>query len=143
MIPNPIRSDARKAQRGRTLGPNAACILCGYRNPDALLRVRRSLLENHHVCAKANDAELTVVLCRNCHGEVTEGQRITGVSFEAPPSLLHQFMAALASLAVFLLDLGNRMLIWAGALEGLLARLDRELPNWRIWPEAQPWGGAA
>lgn len=142
MDPNPIRKDARNARRGRALGPSAACLFCDYRNPHGLVRTNRSLLEAHHVCGKANDADLTVVLCRNCHAEVTEGQRTAGVSFGTPPTLLHQFLAALASLAVFLLDLGKRVLVWVGALERFLERLDRELPMWRTWPEAQLWGGA-
>lgn len=142
MDPNPIRNDARKAQRGRSLGAHAACALCGYANPEALIRVRRSLLEHHHVCAKANDPELTVVLCRNCHAEVTEGQRVAGVRFGAPATVLHQFTAALASLAVFVWALGGRFADWATAFTAFIARLDQELPSWRSWPEAQPWRGA-
>ncbi|MFN8675492.1 MAG: hypothetical protein U0Z70_03850 [Thermomicrobiales bacterium] len=138
-----MKSDARRAQRSRTLGPNAACVLCGYRNPEALLQRPCALLEAHHVCARANDPELTVILCRNCHAEVTERQRIAGVSFGTPATLLHQLLAALVSLAVFLLDLGQRMQTWTVALQAFLVRLDQELPTWRTWPEAQPWGGAA
>jgi hypothetical protein len=141
MDPNPIRTDARRARRERTLGPGAACALCGYANPDGLLRVKCSLLEAHHVCARANDPELTVVLCRNCHAEVTEGQRAAGVSFGAPPTVLHQFVAALASLAVFLLDLGQRLAAWSEALAALVPKLDLALPEWRSWPEAQLWRG--
>jgi len=143
MTPDPIRTDARNAARDRRHGSDAACGLCGYRNPDALVRVNRTLLEAHHVFGRANDAELTVPLCRNCHAETTEAQLAAGVRFSQPPTLLHQLASALASLAGLLVALGDRFAFWAAALAALLGKLDHEMPAWRSWPEAQPWRGAS
>jgi hypothetical protein len=142
MDPNPIRTDARRARRTRILGPDAACALCGYLTPEALIPMKRTLLEAHHVCTRDNDPDLTVPLCRNCHAEMTEAQRAAGVCFASPPTLLHQLASALASLAAMFAAIGDRFAFWAAALATLVATLDREVPAWRSWPDAQPWRGA-
>ena len=43
------------------------------------MRVARTLLEAHHLSGRKRDRELTVVLCRNCHGEITEELRRAGI----------------------------------------------------------------
>ena len=133
---DPIASEARRAKRGRLLGDNAACVLCGLANIDALTAVSRSLLEAHHVVGHANDAELTVPLCRNCHAELTEGYRDAGVPLNRPPTLLHQLAAVLRSLAAFLQAIGCKLADWAERLIHFLERLDAAVPDWHIWPEA-------
>jgi hypothetical protein len=61
------------------LGSDAACVLCGYQNPFALIAVPRTLLEAHHIFGRKRDPKSTVKLCRNCHAEITEELRRAGV----------------------------------------------------------------
>ena len=143
MTPDPIRTDARKARQNRRYGYGAACSICGNRSPEALVGMKRSLLEEHHVCTRANDPAFTVPLCRNCHAEITEGQRAAGVDFALPPTLVHQLASTLASLAALFTTLADRFGFWAAALSMFLLKLDREVPVWRSWPEAQPWRGVS
>ena len=35
-------------------------------------------MENHHVAIEKHDSAVTVLLCRNCHSEVTENLRQSG-----------------------------------------------------------------
>lgn len=137
MTPDPIRADARRARRARLLGPGAACARCGVSTPETLIAVDRSILEAHHPCGRANDGGLTVPVCRNCHAELTEGQRAAGTSFSPPPTVLHQIAAALASFFAFLADLAERGMAWAAALAALSAELDGAYPAWRSLPSAR------
>ena len=98
---DPIASAVRQAKRARRIGTDAACVLCGYCTPESLLRVDRTLLERHHVAGRANDADLTVVVCRNCHGELTEQCRDAGVSMEVPPNARIAVVRMLRGLVVF------------------------------------------
>lgn len=143
MTPDPIRSDARWARRSRLHGPGAACARCGLTTPETLFAADRSILEAHHVCGRANDGGLTVPVCRNCHAELTEGQRAAGATFAAPPTVLHQIAAALASVFAFLTDLAERGAAWAGALAALTGELDDAYPAWRSLPSAQALRGGA
>ena len=104
---DPIASAVRQAKRARRIGIDAACVLCGYCTPESLLRVDRTLLERHHVAGRANDADLTVVVCRNCHGELTETLRDAGVSMEAPPNTVTATIQLLRGLAVLCDDLAH------------------------------------
>ncbi len=133
--PDPLKSAARTAARAKKLGPDAACALCWTTTPAALTAVNRTLLERHHVAVRANDPELTVPLCRNCHVTVTERQREVGAVLTPPSTILHQVAAALASLAAFFLSLGERCAAWAAALSGAIAGLDANYAGWqeRLW----------
>ena len=102
---DPIASAVRQAKRSRRVGTDAACVLCGYHTPESLLPVRRTLLERHHVAGCANDADLTVVVCRNCHGELTEALRDAGVSMKGPPNPVIATIQLLRGLAVLCDDL--------------------------------------
>ena len=139
--PDPIRTDARRARRARRFGPGAACARCGLATPEALIAADRSILEAHHACGRANDGGLTVPVCRNCHAELTEGQRAAGATFAAPPTVLHQIAAALASFFAFLADLAERGAAWASALAALSTELDGAYPAWRSLPSARALGG--
>ncbi len=79
----------------------------------------RRLLEAHHVLGKTNDAALTVLLCRNCHAEITEENHAHGVSMRPPVSAPARVVASLRALAVFL-----------RALSHSCARLAAELEQW-------------
>lgn len=139
---NPITTAARLARRDRRFDGPAACVRCGISEPETLVPVRRSLLEAHHVCGRANDGALTVPVCRNCHAVLTEGQRAAGVTFALPPTLLHQIAAALESFFAFLYELCERGMDWVAALSGLIENLDSDYPEWRQLPNARALGVA-
>jgi len=85
MASDPIGDDLRKQRRRRRLGRDAACVVCGETNPEVLRRLPRSLLERHHLAGRANDAELTAVVCLNHHAILSEAQRDSGVDLASDP----------------------------------------------------------
>ena len=143
MNANPMATAARRARRERRFGLDAACVRCGITTSESLTPMKRSLLEDHQVCGQAHDEALTVPVCPNCHAILTEGQRSAGVIFDAPPALLHQLAAALASLYAMLHDLSERGMEWAHALSELITDLDTSFPAWRNLPNANAIGGAS
>ena len=94
---DPIGNDHRRVKREDRLGPDRICIDCGYARPEGL----RPLLEAHHVMGRANDPALTILLCRNCHAEITEDYRVHGVSMAPPVNALTRAIASLGALAIF------------------------------------------
>lgn len=114
---DPIGSAARQRTRARRLGPEDTCALCGEVNPAALTTAHRSLFERHHVVGQANDGELTVVVCRNCHAVLSEGQRTYGVPLREPTAFLERLYAVLRALGALFLELGPRLLTLADELQ--------------------------
>ncbi len=137
MEQNPIQNDVRRARRGRKLGANAACLLCGETTPEALRLVRRSLLEPHHVVGAANGPDLTVPLCRNCHAKVTEDLQAHGVDLRhiQGRNLLETIAAILKAAGAFLITLGQKFLEWGERLLALMRALDMQCPQWHQIPE--------
>ncbi len=133
-----LEQDVRKALRARRLGADDCCVLCGEQSPDCLLRVRRSLLEGHHLAGVASDPTLLVTLCRNCHAIVTEAQRDAGVDLthEQARSLLDRLEGVLRGAALFFALLAARLEQWAEKLSCLIGALDARYPAWRSLPEA-------
>ena len=83
---HPFRTAKRVAKRLETIGcPQPFCLLCGCSEPMLLRPVTRRFLENHHVVGKANDADLVLALCFNCHALVTEGLLQAGVGMAREP----------------------------------------------------------
>jgi len=140
MSADPIGTAARQARRERRFGSGTACVRCGITTPETLVPVKRRFLEAHHVCGRANDAGLTVPVCRNCHAILTERQQAAGVTFALPPTALHQIVAALASYFVFQHAMSERGMDWVAALAGLIADLDTAYPEWRSLPNARALG---
>ena len=68
----PIRTDARGAERARRVGERA-CAVCGETNPFAFA-VDRPILELHHIFGEANDAASVVALCLTHHALASELQ---------------------------------------------------------------------
>ena len=97
----PARTAARRRRRIERLGPDCACALCGYRNPWALILVSRTLLEAHHVFGRKRDSKSTVVLCRNCHAEITEDLRREGIPMKRERDSIKRTGHMLRSGAVF------------------------------------------
>lgn len=71
-------------------GADAACILCLYSNPVALIEVDRTLLQEHHVNGQAHDPATLVPVCLNCHAELHAGMRDNGTSLEPKRSFLEK-----------------------------------------------------
>ncbi len=117
MDKDPIQSAARLMKRLTHLGPGPhVCRLCGYSNPWGLVVVTRSFLELHHVVIEIHDSELTALLCRNCHGEVTEDYRKAGISTEPAVNDIERVAIMLDALAVFLEALVLALRRWAELL---------------------------
>jgi len=75
------------------------------------------LLEEHHIVGEAHDPNLTVTLCLNCHGEITEGLACEGVSMR-PEKNPHKLIALmLRGSAVLFESLAASHRKWASLLE--------------------------
>src|SRR5271168_1131882 len=72
-----LQTDLRRMKRLRELGDDPSCAECGIKNPEALTRRKRTLLEAHHI--DPNDADDTIILCLTHHRMATELQRQFGV----------------------------------------------------------------
>lgn len=132
--PDPMASDRRAARRERRLGPEAACAVCGEKEPTMLTPVRKHLLEEHHA-AGADNGSVTVVLCLNHHAKMTAGQLDAGVLSKDPaPSFIERLMRALWSLGVFFDELALTFYGWADQLAVVVMTLDQHLPIWRTLP---------
>jgi hypothetical protein len=85
---HPLKTVRRRAQRLKRLGSDYAfCLRCGCSEPTVLRSICRRFLEQHHVVGLANDPDLTLALCFNCHALITEGLHQAGVGMnrEANP----------------------------------------------------------
>lgn len=128
---DPIGNDARRKRRERRLGPDASCVLCGEEELATLDEVKAKYLEDHHVCPKKQDSELTVPVCANCHRKLGIGLKDLGLETAEPETLLHRIRNILLGLASFFEELARRLAHWARKLHELIRRLDEMLPDWR------------
>ena len=153
--PEPIRNAARATRRVHKFGPDPCCLLCGVREPkilvatplgelleasaeaepsDESLRPKvRLVLEEHHLLEKSIDRDITVALCRNCHGLVHELLRDLGIDFKADRehgTILHVLQTVLRVLAVFHQQLATFLAWLADELGYLIRSLDRRHPGW-------------
>jgi hypothetical protein len=130
---DPIGSEVRRARRERRLGSGAVCVLCGFVDPAALLRVGRSTLEHHHVLGRLHAEEVTVRLCRNCHALETERMRDAGIPLQLNPQrhVIETVEAILLALATFLRSLAAALERHGSDLADLVPELDRAVPGWR------------
>lgn len=152
MEKSPFANDGRKERRRirQEMPGDAQCFLCSLTQPEILHRVHRSLverplsdlaaeatgrrlLEDDHVLNHANDPELTVWLCRNCHGAVTEARRDAGAETSHHPDRhpLERIEAGLRALAAFLMALARTLYGWAEQIAAFLRRLSEVMPGWR------------
>src|SRR5437868_14772338 len=116
MSQNPVQDAARRKEREKKLGPNAVCFHCGETQWETLMPVRKSLMEAHHIFGRANDAEFTEALCRNCHAILTEHLQQCGVSMKKPRTFLDLIAAILAAVGSLLTKLGEKFLSLAQRL---------------------------
>jgi hypothetical protein len=74
-----------------------------------------SVLEVHHLGGHANDADLTVVLCLNCHRRISARMAFAGIdlSRDATRSAPERLVSLLRGLAVFFEQLAQALVLWA------------------------------
>jgi hypothetical protein len=93
-FPNPTA--LREARRLQSLGDiPSVCAFCPYEGLVIPVTAKwlkahgvpKKLLEDHHPVGRKHDPKLMIPLCRNCHGECTEGLLREGISmrFERDP----------------------------------------------------------
>lgn len=99
------------------------CCLCGYSNPVALMRVGRSLLERHHIYGEKTDST-TVVVCRNCHAELSEAQLEFGAPLSQPVSRVDVCLSTLRGHATYDAIRLRRTLQLADEIEALRPQLE-------------------
>lgn len=135
---DPIGSDARRRRRGRRVPPEAACSICGVRNPEALIEAGLSLIEGHHVVGEANDAEIRAWVCRNHHAMLHERLRELGLDLErdASPNVLERIVGIFRALGAFFALLAEHLFGWAEDVAALVRRLDLDHTGWRGTGEA-------
>ncbi len=138
--PNPIANDRRRARKRSKLPPDAACILCGITAPEVLIPVLRSFIDGDHVSGDANDPDLVVPLCKNCHAIRTAHQHDEGVdlSHTGDRSVLTRQAGARQSRAALFRDLAEAEEREAVQRIALEEALDHKDPSWRDLPEAKP-----
>jgi hypothetical protein len=85
---------------------------------ECLTKSSRGVLERHHPTGRANDSELTAVLCLNCHTKATERLEVAGVSMSEPEDVLERVVMCLRAVAEFLLMLAEALIRWARQLDG-------------------------
>lgn len=129
--PDPIGRDLTRARSKRRLEPDAACLLCAERDPEVLgehpgAQVPASVLEAHHLAGRANDAELTVVLCLNHHRMMSTRMPGFGVALSADADRVKQerLVSLLRGLAVFFEQLAAALMRWAHDLAESIGRED-------------------
>lgn len=144
MEENAIQHTARRAKQQRRVGKDAACLFCGFAEPEGLRRVPISklnreacrIIQQHHVVGRANDPELTIPLCLNHHSLATEQLWRVGASMRPAGTLLDKLTAILKALGAFFKQLGERLIKWASELAAFVQALDVKYPAWREMPEA-------
>ncbi len=130
MEEDPVKNDARKADREWILGGEAVCLLCGERDPVKLVRPDKVSFEEHHVAGRAYDPNLTVTLCRNCHAGTHEDLRDAGVTLRQAPTILHEIEARLRATGTFLRTLGETLLSSAAELTRYIRSLEHPDDPW-------------
>ena len=136
---NAIRNEVRKIVRRRRVGDGATCVLCGETDPDVVIPGKNSrIVEAHHVVGRINNPDLTADLCLNDHRKVHVLMEEAGVDLrdEEHRTILEVIASILLALAVFFIQLGEKLREWADALLELIQALDAKYRGWRSLPEA-------
>ena len=87
------------------------------------------------MAGQANDNDLLVVLCRNCHGKATAEQEDVG-ALEAGrrASCVEAMKMALVSLGTSFSLLAAACYQWSAQLAQMIGVLDEQVPEWRVLP---------
>jgi hypothetical protein len=118
---NPTATAVRERRRIERLGPNPVCPFCGYSNPVGLMRRLRTLLQADHIFGRKRDSETTIVICRNCHAEITEDRMRAGIPMRRERDPVKRVAFMLLGLSVLFAKLAESM---QKAAEDLLEECD-------------------
>lgn len=124
---DPIGRDLSRQRARWRFAPGEVCALCGEHDSEVLRRPSargpKSLLEVHHVLGRANDDELTIVLCLNCHRRASAGMDFAGVGSDpsGDNDRIARLVSVLRAIATFLQQLACTLMTWA---EELVSSLD-------------------
>lgn len=114
----------REKDREGRLGEGPACARCGREEPATLTASDvRLLIEEHHPAREANDPEITVPLCLNCHALVHEGIRRLGLNRGEPTTFLRKLSNTLVLVGQLLTDLGEQLVAKGRKLRKLIPLL--------------------
>jgi hypothetical protein len=134
--PDPVAAQRRSEKVLDRLPPDPACVLCGQREPDALLGPK-PVLESQHVLGRAAAPEAVVVMCANCH-RIDTGRQLDQQALPPPgryrpgaDCLLDTIEKVLRCLAVFFESLAHALISFADRLRVCIAGLDALNPAWR------------
>lgn len=121
------KTNTRQEQRFQKLGTaKPVCAVCGYAKPEGMVTTNSSLLEAHHLAGRHEG--ITVLLCRNCHAELSEKQRDwpeeTMKSSRTPLLTLSAFLQGVGE---FLIHLGQHLIEWAKWLLDFDSHVDDEV----------------
>ena len=133
---DPMARAQRRTRLRQRLGPAARCLFCGDQELEALRKVDRAWLEQHHALGRAHNPELTVVLCRRCHARVSASQQDDGVPLKRQPTLLETLLAVLTAAGSFFRTLAEALFAWITRGKAFLRGLDADFPTWRRMPWA-------
>ena len=114
---DPIGRDLSRSRAIRRVA-GRACVLCGERDAELLTQQPAAILEEHHVAGNANDPDLTVSLCLNCHRKMSARMPGFGVPLNRGARLtrLERAVGSLRGLAVFSEQLAPALLRCSFAL---------------------------
>jgi hypothetical protein len=137
---DPVKTAVRRARRQQRLGSEASCAFCGVADQESLRivddpklieRIRQILLERHHPLALAQDPDLTIILCRNCHALATESLRCADVPLEIQGNPLDRQIARGKAWGTFHGDAARSEDRMVEELEEFLTFLDDQYGDWR------------
>ena len=98
----PARTAARHRHRIGRVGLGSVCFFCGYSNPLALMARSRTVLEADHTYGRKRAPGSTIVLCRNCHAEITEDRLRAGIPMQRERDSRKRIALMLLARAVYL-----------------------------------------
>jgi hypothetical protein len=136
MSDDPLGPSGRRHRKRQRVGPDVRCLCCGRREPEVLIRAKRTLFELHHPLGQAHEPDLTLPVCRNCHAILSAAQVDDDVWLDPQPTVLERIIAIFQALVSFLGALAKILLEWV--LRGLrfIAGLDVDYQGWRDKPWA-------
>lgn len=121
-----IKRRIRHEKKRQRLGsPRPSCAVCGYNGVP-------SVVEGHHVAAEANQPTLTVALCRNHHGELSDAAEDSLGDLrkrDADRDPLTRLAALFAGLVDFLRLLADQLEAWEDWLLAAAAYLATKLEH--------------
>lgn len=142
--PDPVNAARRRTRRSIRLPADAACVLCGITDADALIPNVRLLLAEHNL-GEEFAPDIFTSMCRNCNAAYTVAQQDQQAlpppgprprKLTLPETIERMFRA----LAVFMHALAHLLIELADAMRVFVGGLDLDFPGWRerTWAQWPP-----